>query len=59
MLSYYLFVLLVGGGELRAASGIVSEVATGAYKNCSFRECAYGLQYDYSVSLILSSFAIN
>ena len=50
MLSYVLFVLLVGGGQLREASGIIGEVANGTFTDCANRTCSYGLYNDYSVS---------
>jgi hypothetical protein len=52
MLSYVLFVLLVGGGQLREASGIIGEVANGTFTDClPNRTCSYGLYNDYSVRL--------
>lgn len=52
MFSYALFVLFAGGAALRDASGVVSELGTNAYTNCTFRACEYGLMNSYSVSPI-------
>ncbi|XP_059486469.1 bumetanide-sensitive sodium-(potassium)-chloride cotransporter-like isoform X2 [Neocloeon triangulifer] len=55
MLSYVLFVLLVGGGQLRETSGIVEEVANGTFTDCTYRKCSYGLYNDYSVMQLMSA----
>ncbi|CAB3385418.1 Hypothetical predicted protein [Cloeon dipterum] len=55
MLSYVLFVLLVGGGQLREASGIVAEIANGTFTDCSNRTCSYGLYNDYTVMQLMSA----
>ncbi|GLH13676.1 Uncharacterized protein GBIM_18200 [Gryllus bimaculatus] len=56
MVSYAVFVVFAGGAALRDASGNVTELASGAFSDCSGRPCDYGLMNSYSVSAHSASF---
>lgn len=44
---------------LRDASGDVSEVLNGTYKDCVNRTCKFGLQNDFQVCIWTSQFMVN
>lgn len=54
MISYAVFVFVAGGSAYRDASGIVDELATGQFYNCTYRKCDYGLHNSYTVNRIFN-----
>ncbi|KAK6631514.1 hypothetical protein RUM44_006041 [Polyplax serrata] len=55
MISYAIFVFVAGASAYRDASGIVGELATGQFTNCTYRQCEFGLHNSYTVMQLVSS----